>query len=53
MNTKKLVICTLVIFVMYVAMDLVWYSFFFPEPYKPKASSLRETGYVPVAFAIG
>ena len=46
MNTKKLIICTVAIFVMYVVMDLVWYDFFFPEQYKPKASSLREEPYI-------
>jgi hypothetical protein len=37
MNTRKLIISTVVIFIMYVIMDFLFYTFLFPKEYISKA----------------
>ena len=38
MNTKKLITSTLIIFILYVLMDFLFYTFVFPEEYISKAA---------------
>ncbi len=50
MNTKKLIISTGVIFVMYAVMDILFYTYVFPEKYVSKAVRPEEEQLIPIAL---
>ena len=50
MNTKRLIISTVVIFGMYVVMDILFYTYVFPEKYVSKAVRPEEEQLVPIAL---
>ncbi|WP_242091727.1 DUF1761 domain-containing protein [Aestuariivivens sediminicola] len=50
MNTKKLIISSVVIFIMYVIMDILFYTYVFPEKYVSKAVRPEEEQLIPIAL---
>jgi uncharacterized membrane protein len=50
MNTKKILISTGVVFVMYVVMDILFYTYVFPEKYLSKALRPEEEQLIPFAL---
>jgi hypothetical protein len=50
MNTKKLIISTGVIFVMYAIMDILFYTYVFPEEYVSTAVRPEQEQIIPLAL---
>ncbi|XOV93811.1 MAG: DUF1761 family protein [Bacteroidota bacterium] len=50
MNTKKLITCTVTIWIMYVVMDILFYTYIFPEKYISRAVRPDEEQMISVAI---